>query len=126
MIVVSDATSAQGKWVEIKVISHRDKFQELQDVYGLGEGEAAAIILSQELKANFFFTDDRLARKVAPNFLQGTSTIVSGTIGILKSAKVKGLISKDQLKSKIEFLKQEGFYLKENLYQEILRDIEEN
>ncbi|OGW13820.1 MAG: hypothetical protein A2035_07940 [Nitrospirae bacterium GWA2_42_11] len=89
MIVVSDATSAQGKWVEIKVISHRDKFQELQDVYGLGEGEAAAIILSQELKANFFFTDDRLARKVAPNFLQGTSTIVSGTIGILKSAKVK-------------------------------------
>ena len=50
--------------------------------------------------------------------------MVSGTIGILKLAREKGLISQDQLKSKIESLKAEGFYLKDDLYRQILREIE--
>ena len=115
---------AQADWVEVKTVSGQAKIKKLEDVYGLGEGESAAITLSQELKANFLLTDDGLARRVALSLFKGTSTMVSGTIGILKLAREKGLISQDQLKSKIESLKAEGFYLKDDLYRQILREIE--
>ena len=115
---------AQTDWVEIKTVSGQAKIKKLEEVYGLGEGESAAIILSQELKANFLLTDDGIARKAASGLFKGTSTMVSGTIGVLKLTREKGLISKDQFKSKIESLKEEGFYLKENLYRQILSEIE--
>jgi len=115
---------AQADWVKVKTVSGQAKIKKLEDVYGLWEGESAAITLSQELKANFLLTDDGLARRVALSLFKGTSTMVSGTIGILKLAREKGVISQDQLKSKIESLKAEGFYLKDDLYRQILREIE--
>lgn len=123
-IGAKELKGVQGDWVEVKTVSNRIKIKELKDIHGLGEGEASAMILSQEIKANLFLTDDGLARKVASNLLQGTVTTVSGTIGVLKFAKEKGLISKDQLKSKIASLIKEGYYLKDALYRQILHDIE--
>jgi len=116
--------AAQADWVEVKTISGQAKIKKLEEVYGLGDGEASAIILSQELRANFLLTDDGIARKVALGLFKGTSIVVSGTIGVLKLAREKGLISKDQLKSKIGSLKEEGFYLKDDLYRQILSEIE--
>ena len=117
---------AQEDWIEVRTVSNPNKVKELKSLHGLEEGEAAAIILVQELKANFLLTDDKMARKFAFNLFQNTITRVSGTIGILKFAREEGLISKAQLKSKIESLKQEGFYLEKNLYQQILREIDQN
>lgn len=121
-----EVKKAKGDWIEIKDVSDQIGIKKLQDIYGLGEGEAAAIILARDIKANFLLTDDRLARKFALSHFQDTPIMVSGTIGVLKFAREKGLITKSQFKSKIEFLKQEGFYLKENLYQQILKETEEN
>ena len=115
---------AQADWIEVKIVSDQAKIKELHEAYGLGEGEASAIILSQEIKANFLLTDDGIARRVALRLFKGMSTVVSGTIGVLKHARENGLISKGQLKSKIEFLKEEGFYLKDDLYRQILSEIE--
>ncbi|MBI4650149.1 DUF3368 domain-containing protein [Candidatus Desantisbacteria bacterium] len=99
--------------------------QSLHNNYGLGKGETSAIVLAKELKADFIFIDDRPARKFAINFFHNELTIVSGTIGILRFATLKGLITKNQFKSKIDFLKENGFYLKDNVYQHILQEINE-
>lgn len=114
--------AAKKDWVEIRKVSHHRKVKELHKGYGLGEGEAAAMVLAQELKADLFLTDDRPARKLAYGLFQGTPTTVSGTIGVLKLAKGKGLISGTEFKSKIELLRREGFYLKDALYQRILKE----
>lgn len=117
---------AKGDWIEVRTILNQKVIKELQDSQGLGKGEAAAMILAQELQANLLLTDDGLARRIALKFFQGTSTMISGTIGVLKLSKQKDIISKSQLKSKIEYLRQEGFYLSDTVYQQILKDIEED
>lgn len=114
--------AAKKNWVEVRTVSNFRKVKDLHEVYGVGKGEAAAMVLAQELKVDLFLTDDRPPRRLALELFQGTTTAVSGTIGVLKLARERGLISGTQLKSKIDFLRQEGFYLKDTLYQQILKE----
>ncbi len=51
-------------------------------------GESEAVTLYQEMKANYLLIDDKKARKMAEGF--GVNCI--GTLGLLISAKSKGLI----------------------------------
>src|SRR3990170_1336300 len=127
MIVVSDATPIilLAKLSDFEFL--KTLYQKIyipQEVYDeivtKGRGKAG----EKELEANFLLTDDGLARRVALSLFKGTSTMVSGTIGVLKLAREKGVISRDQLKSKIESLKAEGFYIKDDLYRQIIREIE--
>jgi hypothetical protein len=62
------------------------KFNQLSPLMDYGESEA--VILYQELNADFLLIDDKKARKIAENL--GVKCV--GTLGVLSSAKDKGLL----------------------------------
>ena len=67
-------------------------------------GESESVILYKELKANFLLIDDKKARDIAENL----DINCIGTLGILSSAKQKGLIK--ELKPLFKILLQNRRY----------------
>ncbi|TGK64922.1 DUF3368 domain-containing protein [Leptospira kanakyensis] len=80
----------------------------------LGKGESEAIVLSKEFKNSILLLDDKKARKVAK--LENQKVI--GTIGILISAKDKGLIS--EIKSSLMLLEEHDIHLSKALIEKAL------
>jgi len=78
-------------------------FNELTFVMDYGESES--VILYRELNADFLLIDDKKARKIAENF--GITCI--GTLGILSTARDKGLIKELRPVFKA-FLKHDRYY----------------
>ena len=78
---------------KVKAISG---FNELTFIMDYGESEA--VILYNELEADYLLIDDKKARSIAENF--GMQCV--GTIGVLSAAKDKGIIK--ELKPKFEQL----------------------
>ncbi|UMZ72611.1 DUF3368 domain-containing protein [Natranaerofaba carboxydovora] len=78
-------------------------------------GEAAAIVLALEFKADLVVIDEKQARKYAGDY----NLNKTGVIGLLIQAKNKELIS--EVKCYLELIIRKGFYINENLYYEILR-----
>ena len=76
----------------------------------LDYGEAEAIVLARELKADILILDEKKARKIA----QTTSQTVIGTIGILQLAKNKGLIC--DMRTNLDSLIEEGIWIDKKLY----------
>ncbi|HEV7350368.1 DUF3368 domain-containing protein [Telluribacter sp.] len=85
---------------KVKLIS---SFNELTFVMDYGESES--VILYKELNADFLLIDDKKARAIAENF----NIQCIGTIGILSTAREKGMIAelKPLFKS---FIKSNRFY----------------
>lgn len=86
----------------------------------LGEGEAEAIALAVESKADLLIADDMLARQVA-----GTLGLtVVGTVGVLLEARQKGLLP--EIKPYLDDLTDlAGFRLSGELYARVLREADE-
>jgi predicted nucleic acid-binding protein len=85
----------------------------------LGLGEAEVISLANE-NAMKMLIDDKKARKVAEDY--GLS--VSGTIGFLLKAKQQGLV--ENVYENVQRLKDTGFYVSQQLMDEIKRDTSAN
>jgi predicted nucleic acid-binding protein len=83
----------------------------------LGKGESECIVLAKEMNADFVVLDDKDARKMA-EFL-GLDVI--GTLGILVMAHKKGEIK--NLKSVIDEVRGKNFWMDDNLYNKILKEI---
>jgi len=79
----------------------------------LGHGELEAIPLAQELHADRLLMDDLDGRRVA----RARGLIVTGTIGILETAAIRGLID---LPSVLVRLQTTTFYASQSLYDEVL------
>lgn len=95
-----------------------NKFVEL--MYGrLHKGELSVMVAAKELGISYVLMDDASARKTAESF----SLVPIGTVGILKLAKMKGLIP--ELKPLIDKLIDNNFRISLKLYNEILKDINE-
>ena len=82
------------------------------------EGEAEAIALALE-KGSLLVIDDLKGRKLARRL----GLRIIGTLGLLKTLKLKGLIR--EARSVIERLREEGFYISNNLVDRLLRDLGE-
>jgi predicted nucleic acid-binding protein len=100
--------------------------REIQNVFaanlvrsGLDHGEAEAIVLAGELKAELLLLDEKKARRVA----QANAQPVIGTLGILQIAKNKGLIP--DIKTSLDGLIANGIWIGRDLYRSILHNNKE-
>ncbi len=100
-------------WLVIRPVSDLGTLAALRTQ--LDEGEAQVIALTVELDGILAVLDDKKARRVARQM----SLRVIGTLGVLLRAKRKGAIA--ELKSSLNALRQVGFYMTDELYQEALR-----
>jgi predicted nucleic acid-binding protein len=82
----------------------------------LGAGEAAAIALAVELGADLFLCDDVFARREAT----ARGLTVTGTIGVLKAARERGLI--DAVLPLVLELRRLGLWVSDALIDEVRTD----
>lgn len=85
----------------------------------LHRGELSVMMAAKELGISLVLMDDASARKTAESF----SLAPIGTVGILKMAKLKGLIS--EIKPLLDKLIENNFRISLKLYNEILKDVSE-
>ena len=86
----------------------------------LDRGEAETIALALELDSDRVIIDERDGRRTASR--HGLALI--GTIGVLVEAKQEGLLK--QIRKELDALRQRaGFFIREDLYREVLRSLEE-
>jgi len=85
----------------------------------LHKGELSVMIAAKELGITYVLMDDVSARKIAESY----SLVPIGTVGILKLAKMKGLLS--EVKSLLDKLVDNNFRISLKLYNEILKDVNE-
>jgi predicted nucleic acid-binding protein len=99
-------------WLEIKEPSSR-----LPAVARLGLGEATAISLATELKADVLLIDERDGAKVA----RAQGLFVTGTLGVLTTASKKGLVS---LREALESLASTNFRHSSQMFEKLIREDE--
>ena len=85
----------------------------------LDRGEAEAIVLAGELGANLLLLDEKKARRIA----QASAQSVIGTLGILQTAKDRGLIP--DIKTPLDSLIANGIWIDKSLYSLVLHNNDE-
>jgi predicted nucleic acid-binding protein len=103
-------------WIKIVEIKNKESIKYFLD---LDEGEAEAIVLATELKADLIILDEKLGRFHAKH----AGLKVTGTIGVLIKAKSASQI--DTLKPLLEELTEKEVWINEKLKNEILRIVNE-
>ena len=105
----------QGK-VKVLTPQNRALVEALHDPLGMGESEAIALAVEHSCMV---VLDDRIARSKAKSM----KLKVVGTIGLLRLAYDKGLISKDKLIQALRELKEHGFRISDKIINEILKKL---
>ena len=90
-----------------------------QRVTGLDRGESEAIIYTDSIGADLILMDEIKGRKIAVQ----VGLRVMGTLGILLEAYEQGLISKEEIFSGLDILKNSGIYISEALYKQLTEKI---
>ena len=96
-------------WITVRMVSNSDFLQLLK--HDLDPGEAEAIALAKEIKANLILLDERAARKIA----KALSLKILGTVGVLIKAKqtenIKSLqVVLDALRNQAQFRISDSLY----------------
>lgn len=99
-------------WIKILDIENR---QPLNFLFDLDKGEAEAITLAKEIKADLLLLDEKEGRRYA-NLLD---LPIAGTIGLLIKAKDKGLLG--SVKEILLELVEKGIWIKPSLYDKVLK-----
>lgn len=106
----------------IKTVKIEDK--KLIDVFqrlsGLDLGESEAIIYSDEHKADLLMMDEAKGRSVAKQM----NIRVIGTLGIIKLANEKGLMTADEVRHCIMVLKSNQRHISDELIEMVLNSLE--
>ena len=106
------------EWITIQPVGNKAFVESLKNE--LDPGEAEAIALAIELKADRLLIDERLGRQVAQRF----SLKVTGLLGVLVAAKQDRLIA--ELKPILDdLILQAKFRVHPDLYRQILQDVNE-
>ena len=100
----------------------KDKVKILTNQENLDLGEAFAIVLAIQEKANYFLTDDLDARSVAVKY----NLEVHGSIGIILRAFREKIIDKKTAIEKVnELYSKSSLFITRDLVNEVIRAIEE-
>lgn len=102
-------------WAEIRSVRRSTE----EDLARLGPGEQEAIVLAQEVLADYLLIDDARGRQFAE--LRRIRTV--GTIGILREAAAKNLID---FMSSFQKLMATNFRISSSFRERILEDLERN
>jgi predicted nucleic acid-binding protein len=116
--LAGSAEVAEADWIEVTSDSPDSDLFRLLKTH-LDSGEAAAICLAVERKAQWLLSDDRPARLAA----EALGFQVKGTVGILAKAKQRGLLS--AVAPLLRYLQDCGVWLSEELVAKVLRDLGE-
>lgn len=113
--VVAGSVEVQTKsWIQTQQVTNKALVTALQ--LELDGGEAEAIALAIELKADLLLLDERRGRTVASRF----GLKFTGILGVLIEAKHKGVIS--AVKPVVDSLiLTAGFWITDSLYQRVLQ-----
>lgn len=109
---------AEADWIGVVSDSPESNLFRLLTTH-LDSGEASAICLAVERKAQWLLSDDRPARLAA----EALGFQVKGTVGILSMAKQRGLIS--AVAPLLRHLQNCGVWLAEELVAKVLQDLGE-
>jgi len=107
----------KSEWIIVKKIKN-DDLKKALSIY-LDDGEAEAITLAIEEKADLILLDDYDAREVARKY----GLHITGVIGILLKAKYMKKIRR--VKPYLEKLRGTGFWINDDLFLKILKEIKE-
>lgn len=109
---------AKASWIKVHGIASSPLLTTLLAL--LDKGEAEAIVLAVEIGADLILLDESDARRIASFYgLRKT-----GLIGVLIKAKQQGRIQ--SLKAYLEQLRNTGFHLSKQVYNEVLGVVSEN
>lgn len=106
-------------WVEVVEIENKNKLEMLRKNWKIHQGEAEAIVLSQNLSASRLLTDDDQAISKA----RSLKITIIRTPGIFLIAKRAGLIPR--IKEKIDLLIQERYWITNEEYENVLKQANE-
>ena len=107
----------KSEWIIVKKIKNEDLKKALS-IY-LDDGEAEAITLAIEEKADLILLDDYDAREVARKYGLNITVV----IGILLKAKYMKKIRR--VKPYLENLRETGFWMNDDLFLKILKELKE-
>jgi len=117
--VQSAVQRAQGDWIQLIAVRKAPLVEGIMEDQKLQRGEAEAIVLAQELRANLLLLDQR--RAVA--YARASRIRVVRRPLVYVTAKRHGLIA--SVREKLDHLRKEGFWLKDKDYQTILAQLGE-
>jgi predicted nucleic acid-binding protein len=107
-------TEAEKKgWIKVVQAKNDSLKRKLEEE--LDEGEAEAIIIAIELKADLLIIDELKGREIARQY----NLNFTGLLGVLLTAKRKGFIN--SIQSVLAELKAAGFWISKDLYDEIIK-----
>ena len=106
---------SRAPWIKRQSVTNQAAVEGLLRKARLDDGESEAIVLATEIKATLLLLDDREAREYA----KSQTLPVSGTLGVLLTAKAHGWIS--SVRAALDNLLATGFYLSSREYRNVLR-----
>lgn len=105
-------------WIEVRQCQDQALFHALKRIVDAGEAEA--IVVALEVKADLLLLDERLGRRLARDY----NLKILGLLGVLKIAKRKGFLH--AVKPSIDkLIRDAGFRISQQLYLEVLIDVGE-
>lgn len=106
-------------WLRVATANDRKRVQELREYLDFGEAEA--IVLAIELRADLLLVDERRGRRAA----SAAGLAITGLLGVVAAAKRAGLI--DLAKPVLDELIQTArFWIGPDLYAEVLSELGES
>lgn len=105
-------------WIEIKSPVDKSRMQILE--LQIDKGEASAIALAMEIPQSILILDDYKARKIAKQL----GLEITGTIGVIVKAKLKGIIP--SIQPYLAKIRKTDFRLADDVEQQAIKEAGEN